>query len=84
VLSPSAQTLHSTVPEVIAARHAGVRVLVLSLVTNIVVNAPYRSAEAAFEAEERGEKEIPGDSASGEKEEEVASHQEVSSRRSGV
>ncbi|ORY62708.1 nucleoside phosphorylase domain-containing protein [Leucosporidium creatinivorum] len=67
----------STVPEVIAARHAGVRVLVLSLVTNIVVNAPYRSAEAAFEAEERGEKGPLSDLKSGGKEEEVASHQEV-------
>ncbi|CAH7690837.1 nucleoside phosphorylase domain-containing protein [Phakopsora pachyrhizi] len=35
----------STVPEVIAARHLGLRVLVLSLVTNIVIDTPYRSAE---------------------------------------
>lgn len=41
----------STVPEVIAARWLGIRVLVLSLVTNIVANKPYPSAEAAVEAE---------------------------------
>lgn len=69
----------STVPEVIAARHAGVRVLVLSLCTNIVAFAPYRSAEAAVDAEESGlapllkreEMEAKEESAV------IASHQEV-------
>ncbi|GAA6043572.1 hypothetical protein JCM8097_005259 [Rhodosporidiobolus ruineniae] len=70
----------STVPEVIAARHAGLRVLVLSLVTNIVVNHPYEYAEKAVEAELAGQgqegaarekrREV-------EKKEEVANHQEV-------
>ncbi|GAA5999711.1 purine-nucleoside phosphorylase [Rhodotorula paludigena] len=41
----------STVPEVIAARHAGLRVLVLSLVTNMVVATPYRYAGPVVEAE---------------------------------
>ncbi|GAA5949129.1 hypothetical protein JCM3765_004020 [Sporobolomyces pararoseus] len=62
----------STVPEVIAARHAGMKVLVLSLVTNIVVATPYRYAEDAIEAE------VNGTSAQEEeKEDEVANHQEV-------
>ncbi|KAL8278540.1 hypothetical protein RQP46_009032 [Phenoliferia psychrophenolica] len=66
----------STVPEVIAARHAGIKVLVLSLVTNIVVATPYRSAEAEVDAELSGvglKKEVEV----GKDEEEVASHQEV-------
>ncbi|GAA5986090.1 hypothetical protein JCM5350_004428 [Sporobolomyces pararoseus] len=62
----------STVPEVIAARHAGMKVLVLSLVTNIVVATPYRYAEDAIDAE------VKGTSAQEEeKEDEVANHQEV-------
>lgn len=52
------------------------RVLVLSLVTIIVANKPYKSAEAFFEASERGE--LLGDDETGDKEDEVASHQEVS------
>ncbi|GAA5871031.1 hypothetical protein JCM1840_007574 [Sporobolomyces johnsonii] len=68
----------STVPEVVAARHAGLRVLVLSLITNIVVATPYRYAEAAVEAEERGHG-LDGDVRTTQKEEEegVANHQEV-------
>ncbi|GAA5872237.1 hypothetical protein JCM16303_001025 [Sporobolomyces ruberrimus] len=62
----------STVPEVIAARHAGMKVLVLSLVTNIVVATPYRYAEDAIDSE------INGDVAKeDEAEDEVANHQEV-------
>jgi len=41
----------STIPEVIAARHCGMRVLTVSLVTNMVVSSPYRSAEDEVEAE---------------------------------
>lgn len=76
----------STIPEVIAARHAGVRVLVLSLCTNIVVNDPYQSAERAVEREQQlvqpeRDQPIAGASADGdslvEKQQEVASHQEV-------
>ncbi|GAA5920115.1 hypothetical protein JCM6882_002637, partial [Rhodosporidiobolus microsporus] len=71
----------STVPEVIAARHAGLRVLVLSLVTNIVVSSPYQYAEAAVEAELAGKgAEMDVAHKAGEKvleQEEVASHQEV-------
>ncbi|GAA5848804.1 hypothetical protein JCM8547_006350 [Rhodosporidiobolus lusitaniae] len=73
----------STVPEVIAARHAGLRVLVLSLVTNLVVATPYRYAESAFDAELAGG--AGADSAADvaekrkevEEKEEVANHQEV-------
>jgi len=60
----------STIPEVIAARHMGIRVLVLSLVTNSVISAPYRDARAAAEAELAG-KPIE------EPELEKASHEEV-------
>ncbi|TIB06432.1 hypothetical protein E3P96_00450 [Wallemia ichthyophaga] len=45
----------STIPEVIAAHHAGVKVLVLSLVTNLVViPESYPSAKAIVEAELNG------------------------------
>ena len=54
----------------------GVRVLVLSLVTNIVVNAPYRDAAAAVEAELSGKNEAV--TKTEEEGQEVASHQEVS------
>ncbi|GAA6059918.1 hypothetical protein JCM10212_005301 [Sporobolomyces blumeae] len=63
----------STVPEVIAARHAGMRVLVLSLITNIVVATPYRSAEKFVEDEANGV--APPDDE--DEKEEVADHQEV-------
>ncbi|GAA5912391.1 hypothetical protein JCM5296_001716 [Sporobolomyces johnsonii] len=72
----------STVPEVVAARHAGLRVLVLSLITNIVVATPYRYAEAAVdaEAEERSHG-LDGEVRTTQKEEDeeegVANHQEV-------
>ena len=50
------------------------KVLVLSLVTNIVVATPYRYAEEAIDAE------VKGTSAQEEeKEDEVANHQEVNS-----
>lgn len=42
----------STVPEVIAARQAGMEVMVLSLVTNpVVIPEGYRSAREVVEAE---------------------------------
>lgn len=66
--------IFSTVPEVIAARHAGVRVLVFSLITNAVIMSPYRSAEQAVEAEISGLSEILKRE---EFEEETANHQEV-------
>ncbi|SCV73550.1 BQ2448_7476 [Microbotryum intermedium] len=66
----------STIPEVIAARHAGVRVLVLSLVTNIVVNDAYRSAEAEVEAESSSTGVVKPDGGSEGTEQVVASHQE--------
>ncbi|KAG8926809.1 hypothetical protein FRC02_008645 [Tulasnella sp. 418] len=45
----------STVPEVVAARQAGVEVLVLSLVTNpVIIPDSYRSARAEVEAEIAG------------------------------
>ncbi|GAA6055597.1 hypothetical protein JCM3770_006718 [Rhodotorula araucariae] len=70
----------STVPEVIAARHAGLRVLVLSLVTNMVVATPYRYAGPAAAAEHAGQGSNPA--ANGERDaagaqDEVANHQEV-------
>ncbi|KAK4699879.1 purine-nucleoside phosphorylase, partial [Phenoliferia sp. Uapishka_3] len=63
----------STVPEVIAARHLGVKVLVLSLVTNIVVANPYRSAEDEVDAELAGK---PSAEESEAPEGVAASHQE--------
>lgn len=44
----------STVPEVIAAAHAGVKVLAISLITNKVVLKPYFDFKAALEAEQQG------------------------------
>ncbi|GAA5929878.1 purine-nucleoside phosphorylase [Sporobolomyces koalae] len=63
----------STVPEVIAARHAGMKVLVLSLITNLVVATPYRSAEQAVQAELEGSDRDEPEHV----EDEVANHQEV-------
>jgi len=61
----------STVPEVVAARQAGVEVLVLSLVTNpVVIPDGYRSAREEVEAE------LAGKPVAEIKEEEV-SHEEV-------
>ncbi|KAK4054963.1 Purine nucleoside phosphorylase [Microbotryomycetes sp. JL221] len=65
----------STIPEVIAARHSGVRVLVLSLVTNIVVNSPYKSAREAVDRERDEGSSSVEDHA--QDKEEVANHQEV-------
>ncbi|KDQ32740.1 hypothetical protein PLEOSDRAFT_1034076 [Pleurotus ostreatus PC15] len=61
----------STVPEVLAAREAGVGVLVLSLATNmVVIPEKYRSIKEEVEAELLGKKvELPV--------EEVVSHEEV-------
>ncbi|KAM0791692.1 hypothetical protein ACM66B_003965 [Microbotryomycetes sp. NB124-2] len=72
----------STVPEVIGARHCGVKVLVLSLVTNIVVNSPYKSAQTAVDEEEEqqsrgGTVRQVGDVDEQDENEEVANHQEV-------
>ncbi|GAK67471.1 purine nucleoside phosphorylase [Moesziomyces antarcticus] len=44
----------STVPEVIAAAHAGIKVLAISLITNKVVLKPYFDFEAALAAEANG------------------------------
>ncbi|KAG9015617.1 phosphatidyl inositol kinase [Tulasnella sp. 427] len=61
----------STVPEVVAAKQAGMEVVVLSLVTNpVVIPETYRSARAEVEAE------IAGKPVEAVKEEEV-SHEEV-------
>lgn len=69
---------HRTVPEVIAARHAGLRVLALSLVTNIVVWSPYRSAELAVDAESSSTEEGKGKEGNVENwKEETANHEEV-------
>lgn len=44
----------STVPEVIAAAHAGIKVLAISLITNKVVLKPYFNFEAALKDEAAG------------------------------
>ncbi|SNX87759.1 related to PNP1 - purine-nucleoside phosphorylase [Melanopsichium pennsylvanicum] len=44
----------STVPEVIAATHAGMKVLAISLITNKVVLKPYFDFQKALKAEENG------------------------------
>ncbi|EST07394.1 Nucleoside phosphorylase domain protein [Kalmanozyma brasiliensis GHG001] len=44
----------STVPEVIAAAHAGVKVLAISLITNKVVLKPYFDFKTALETEQQG------------------------------
>ncbi|MBW0514890.1 hypothetical protein O181_054605 [Austropuccinia psidii MF-1] len=65
----------STVPEVIAARHVGLRVLTLSLVTNVVVATPYRSAEEAVLHENSSKALSPSIGLNWK--EETANHQEV-------
>lgn len=72
VLSRSFQRLISlaAVAEVIAAHHIGLRVLVFSLVTNVVIQTPYQDAEAAADAELAGTPyELP--------QEATANHEEV-------
>lgn len=66
----------STVPEVIAARHIGLKVLTLSLVTNVVIDTAYKSAEEFVQNEQESK-------SKGEVElepvwkEETANHEEV-------
>ncbi|KAK0564758.1 Purine nucleoside phosphorylase [Tilletia horrida] len=74
----------STVPEVIAATHAGMRVLVLSLMTNKVVVSPYFDCRAALEAEAngsstagQGQQEDAGKAAAAKEKAEAANHEEV-------
>lgn len=64
----------STVPEVIAARHVGLRVLTLSLVTNVVIDTLYRSAQEAVARESAG-KTVPALEPVWK--EETANHEEV-------
>ncbi|KAG0147100.1 hypothetical protein CROQUDRAFT_656584 [Cronartium quercuum f. sp. fusiforme G11] len=65
----------STVPEVIAARHVGLRVLTLSLVTNVVIDSPYQSAEAFVDQEKHSSS--VGISLEPAWKEETANHDEV-------
>ncbi|KAM0747979.1 hypothetical protein T439DRAFT_328641 [Meredithblackwellia eburnea MCA 4105] len=60
----------STVPEVIAARHCGLRILVLSLITNLVLSSPYKLAEDEVYGDGSPSKEVV-------EEEVAASHEEV-------
>ncbi|PLW09606.1 hypothetical protein PCANC_11506 [Puccinia coronata f. sp. avenae] len=65
----------STVPEVIAARHAGLRVLTLSLVTNLVVLTRNRSAAEAVLQDAAPQHEVPSFGLAWK--EETANHEEV-------
>ncbi|KAL9940682.1 hypothetical protein V8E36_000170 [Tilletia maclaganii] len=73
----------STVPEVIAATHAGMRVLVLSLMTNKVVVSPYFDCRDGLEQEEKaaagagvGAEDV-GKSVAAKEKAEAANHEEV-------
>jgi purine-nucleoside phosphorylase len=63
----------STVPEVIVAKHIGLKTLCLSLVTNLVVGSPYRDIKAEVAAESAA----GGKSAQQDEEEAFANHEEV-------
>lgn len=68
----------STVPEVVVAHHAGMKVLAMSLVTNSVVGSPYRDLRAEIAAEDSTT--TTGGVAQGsavEQEEAAVSHEEV-------
>ncbi|KAK0565158.1 Purine nucleoside phosphorylase [Tilletia horrida] len=76
----------STVPEVIAATHAGMRVLVLSLMTNKVVVTPYFDCRGALEAEDQRQQadgqagagvEDVGKAVAAKEKAEAANHEEV-------
>ncbi|KAE8212903.1 hypothetical protein CF327_g3492 [Tilletia walkeri] len=68
----------STVPEVIAATHAGMRVLVLSLMTNKVVVSPYFDCRAALAEEKEGAGEVDvGKAVAAKEKAEAANHEEV-------
>lgn len=68
---------NSTVPEVIAARHVGLRVLTLSLVTNVVIDTPYRRAEDFVELEAKSSSSNPNSTVELAWQEETANHDEV-------
>ncbi|CAD6884594.1 unnamed protein product [Tilletia laevis] len=69
----------STVPEVIAATHSGMRVLVLSLMTNKVVVSPYFDCRTALAEESEGEegKVDVGKAVAAKEKAEAANHEEV-------
>ncbi len=67
----------STVPEVIAAHHAGMRVLAISLITNKVVVEDYFDARKALEQEAKGGSADAGAQTSASDKKAAANHEEV-------
>lgn len=69
----------STVPEVIAATHAGIKVLAISLITNKVVLKPYFNFEKALEHEKNGGEKVENllENVLKQDQAEAANHQEV-------
>lgn len=67
----------STVPEILAARHCGLRVLAISLITNKVVVTPYADTFAALVAAQRAGGSAGEEDVGARDQKEAANHEEV-------